>query len=212
MQMGIVGYVREVDEAIRRTLTAADRVLLAARRSRTHATPEVRHAVALMRIAVRAARREFAAGGTVGDVTYHFQERASAATRSALAAASMRERAALAELAAVPMDNDPDLGVPVVDQVAVAALVERTPSPLEALDRVQAMIRAVDVDRADEAQAVMRCSPWPSLTRRTPTTCACLWCRTAGTRWSTRGGSSVPTSSRGGCWPSWSCWSASTPC
>ena len=53
------------------------------------------------------------------------------------------------------IETDAELGLPVLDERALAALASREASPLQALETVQALVQAVDVDRADEAQPVM---------------------------------------------------------
>jgi cellulose synthase (UDP-forming) len=55
----------------------------------------------------------------------------------------------------LPIEPDSELGLPVVDDAALDALAARGLSPLEALGEIRALVRAIDVDRADEAQAVM---------------------------------------------------------
>jgi cellulose synthase (UDP-forming) len=154
MRTGVIGYVREVERAVRETLRAADRIVRSARRSAVAAGPEVVAALDELAEAVRAARAELTAGEPVGDVTFHFQQRVNAASRRAVAADLRALDADLAELG-LPVEPDRELGLPVVDEAALDALAARGLSPLEALGEIRALVRAIDVDRADEAQAVM---------------------------------------------------------
>ena len=154
MQIGVVGYVREVERAVREALKAADRVLRTARRTAQEQGPAVVAAVDDLRRAVAAARRELAEGEPVSEVTYRFQRRVDAASRTIVDADVSALHADLADLEQW-LQTDSELGLPVLDERALAALSARDASPLQALETVQALVRAVDVDRSDEAQPVM---------------------------------------------------------
>ena len=155
MQIGVVGYVRDVERAVRDTLRAADKVLRRASRAAQEQGPAVAAAIEDLRAAVRLARRELAAGEPVSEVTYRFQQQVDGASRGIVQADLAELRADLAELGQLPIEADDQLGVLVVDEQALHALSERAVSPLQALATVQVLVRALDVDRADEAQPVM---------------------------------------------------------
>ena len=155
MQIGVVGYVRDVERAVRDTLQAADKVLRRASRAAQEQGPAVAAAIEDLRAAVRLARRELAAGEPVSEVTYRFQQQVDGASRGIVQADLAELRADLAELGQLPIEADDQLGVLVVDEQALHALSERAVSPLQALATVQVLVRALDVDRADEAQPVM---------------------------------------------------------
>ena len=155
MQIGVVGYVREVEAAVRETLQAADRILRAAHRDAAGQGPAVLAALDELRRAVRVARDELTAGEPLSEVTYRFQRGVTAASRTAVAADVASLRADLAELGVGPVETDSELGLPVIDERALDALADRGLSPLEAIEQVRQLVRAIDVDRAEEAQAVM---------------------------------------------------------
>ncbi|WP_298459357.1 glycosyltransferase [uncultured Cellulomonas sp.] len=161
MQLGIVGYVREVDRSVRSALRAADRVLARAGRTPEARRPEVAAALADVREAVRAAQGQLTQGEPLADVTYAFQRRVDAAARGMVSQDVDRLRADLLEVArlgidvgdaAEPADEPADV---VLDDAALDRLAHRDWSPLGALESVRTLVRAVDIDRSDEAQPVM---------------------------------------------------------
>lgn len=154
MQIGVVGYVREVERAVRAALEAADKVLRGARKAASEQGPAVAAAVDDLRNAVWLARRELADGEPVSEVTYRFQKHVSDASRAVVEADLSALHADLAGLEDL-FETDVELGLPVLDEQALDALAAREASPLQALETVQALVRAVDVDRFDEAQPVM---------------------------------------------------------
>jgi cellulose synthase (UDP-forming) len=156
MQLGIVGYVRAVDRALRQALRTADDVLRAARRTGVEQgnDPAVA-AVDRVSEAVAAARAELEAGEPIQAITFRFQRACEAAAEGVVSADVALLQADLAALAALPVGTDAELAVPVVDEAGLRALASREWSPLGALEGVSELIRAVDVDRDDEAQPVM---------------------------------------------------------
>ncbi len=155
MQIGVVGYVREVERAVRDTIGAAGRILASARRSPEAQAPQVAAALDELEAAVAEARGGIWAGDPVSEITYRFQQHVDAASRTAVAGDLAALGADLAELAQLSVEIDSELGLPVIDERALEALSARALSPLTALGEIQALIRALDVDRNDEAQAVM---------------------------------------------------------
>jgi cellulose synthase (UDP-forming) len=155
MQLGVVGYVREVDKAVREALTTAARVLAAARDEAREQGPAVTAALDRVDEAVREARAALRAGDPVAEVTFRFQQRVSEASRAVVAADVEALRADLAAIEALPIDTDRELGTVVIDEVALDRLAQRDWSPLGALESIKALIAAVDVDLAHEAQPVM---------------------------------------------------------
>ncbi len=175
MQLGIVGYVRETERTVRSALVTSRRVLQRARRRADD--PRVAAALDEVARAGTAALRNLDAGEPIADVTYAFQRRVDEVSGSVVAADMAAIRAdleALGELApALPGGGGPGdgpgagagagAGAPddagrataVVDDDALAVLSAREWSPLGALASVRALLRAVDVDRPDEAQVVM---------------------------------------------------------
>lgn len=158
MQLGIVGYVRELDRSIAGALRAAARVIDKARSNPAASDPAVAAALDDVTAAVKEAREQLRAHAPLGEVTYRLHRRVDAATQSIVASdvagieADLRELAALAGpsgAGATPEEQAFDV------EQAVAALATRELSPLNALEAVQAVLRTIGVDRAGEAQPVM---------------------------------------------------------
>ena len=163
MQLGIVGYVREVERAVRDTLQASRRVLDKAVARARKDTPELVPSISVVLEAVHVAQRRLDEGVPVSEVTYEFQQTVQEASRSVVSDDLAAIRADLADLelltddslGLLPVDVDVELGVPIVDDAALDQLSRRELSPLAAVDSVRRLMTAVDVDRADEAQPMM---------------------------------------------------------
>ncbi len=155
MQLGIVGYVSEVETAVRTALSTSGRILDRALRRARRTEPESVEALAAVRAAVAEARRTLKAGEPLADVTYGFQRAVEAASRSTVDRDAAGIRADLEALVALAVDEDEELGLPVIDDLALDRLAARDWSPLGAIESVRALVEAVDVDRAGEAQPMM---------------------------------------------------------
>lgn len=153
MQLGLVGYVRETERSVREALRAARRVLEQAQRT----APDAEQAAVLHEVQEAAAQALGAldAGEPLSDVTYGFQRRVDAISASVVAHDVAGIQADLAAIAALPIARDDQIDAVVVDEPALARLADREWSPLGAIESVQALVRAVDVGRSAEAQAVM---------------------------------------------------------
>ncbi|WP_392544481.1 glycosyltransferase family 2 protein [Oryzobacter telluris] len=157
MQLGIVGYVREVEYAVADALRTSTRMLTRAEASAADHGQAAVTAVREVRTAATTARAELASGTPVSDVTYAFQQRVDVAARTIVDEDLASIRADLEEIGAlrdVPQLDD-ELGLLVVDDAAMSKLAQRDLSPLGALESVRQLVRAVDVDRSDEAQPMM---------------------------------------------------------
>ncbi|MDQ1130710.1 glycosyltransferase [Microbacterium sp. SORGH_AS_0888] len=158
MQLGIVGYVRELDRSVSRALRSAARVVERSRTSPAAADPAVAAALDEVAAAVAEARARLRAHEPLGEVTYRLHRRVDAATRSIVASDvagiddDLRELAALA--ASSGAGTSPEEHAFDVEQ-AVAVLTSKDLSPLNALEAAQAVLRTIGVDRAAEAQPVM---------------------------------------------------------
>jgi cellulose synthase (UDP-forming) len=155
MQLGIVGYVREVDAAVRSTLRTARRILRRAARSPEARDPATAAAIADVQRSVAQARKALDGGAPVSEVTYRFQQSVDAAARSIVQSDLEQIEADLRAIDELPAATDDELAVLVVDEVALDRLAERDWSPIGALTSVRRLVAAVDVDRADEAQPMM---------------------------------------------------------
>lgn len=155
MQLGIVGYVREVEDAVATSLRAGTRILTRAVRRARRESPQDAAALEQVLLAARDARRDVRAGRPVSEVTYTFQQALTTAGRGVVERDAANIRADLAEIAALAVSVDEELGLPVVDEEALARLSERDMTPLAAVESVRALMYVVDVDRDDEAQPMM---------------------------------------------------------
>jgi cellulose synthase (UDP-forming) len=156
MQLGITRYVSDVQLAVARALRTADRVLARARRGLDPTQTGARAALEQVVEAVARARAELRDGTALADVTYRFQQRVDAAARAVVAAdvdALQADLAAIAELSGELGEEGG--GLAEVDRAALSRLAARDWSPLGAIETVRTLVRAVDVDKDDEAQPVM---------------------------------------------------------
>ncbi|EFV90920.1 cellulose synthase catalytic subunit [Dietzia cinnamea P4] len=149
MQLGITGYVTAVEDGVARALRTADRVVRRAQKSAPPGQPEVAAALGSVRRAVRTARADLRSGEPLAEVTYRFQQEVDAAARTVVDADLGAIRADLDAIAA--LDEHASETV-VLDDAVLDDLAEREWSPLGAIESVRALISAVDVDRADEAE------------------------------------------------------------
>ena len=155
MQLGIVGYVREMSAAVRAALDAGSRVIArAVRQARRDADPALPALLGVQQ-AVGQARERLASGDAVADVTYEFQRQVDEAARGLVSSDLAGIEADLRAIRALPVDHDDELGVLVVDEAALERLADREWSPLGAIESVRGLLAAVDVDRDDEAQPMM---------------------------------------------------------
>ncbi len=159
MQLGIVGYVREVERAVKDTLRASRRIITRAIAQARRETPEAVPALTEGLHEVRQAQRRLASDVPVAEVTYRFQQALQRGSRSIVERDLAAIRADVAELEAMaggePIQTDAETGVLVVDEEALDRLSQHDWSPLGAIDSVRRLMDAVDVDRSDEAQPMM---------------------------------------------------------
>lgn len=153
MQLGIVGYVRDVEQSTARTLRAAEALLVKAARDRT-ADPAVRLQLRLLGGEVTQARVRLDAGDPIGEVTYRVQSAVDTASRELVRGDLARMRADLASIGELPVQRDAELDAVVIDDAGLDALTTRELSPLGAVGSVAALLQALRVDRPDEAQPV----------------------------------------------------------
>ncbi|HEV7949731.1 MAG TPA: glycosyltransferase [Glaciihabitans sp.] len=157
MQLGIVGYVRELDRSIVTALRSATRVVQKSRSHPAAKNPAVAEALDAVSEAIDTAKDQIKKNAPFAEITYDLHRRVDEATMSIVAVdiasldEDLREIRALAE-GGVGMSPDEYL----VDvQTSLTALATRELSPLNALEAVQAALRSIAIDRPDEAQPVM---------------------------------------------------------
>ncbi len=154
MQLGIVGYVRDVRHAVDRALRTSSRVL--AKAARTSTSDAGGEALEQVRAAVALARRQVGLGEPVSEVTWALRRAVDAASRTVVDEDLRSIRADLAvirELTEAGIESDP--GTVLVHDEALDALAARDLSPLASLTAVAGLMRAVDVGLGDEAQPMM---------------------------------------------------------
>ncbi|MDN4613769.1 glycosyltransferase [Leifsonia sp. F6_8S_P_1B] len=154
MQLGIVGYVRDVERTVRTALRASDRVLARAAREARH-DPATAELIREVRVRVAEASARLAEGQSVGEVTYRLQQDVDRVSRTAVDRDLVAMQEDLAAIATLPLERDAELAAFVVDEEALDRLADREWSPLGAIESVQSILAAVAVDRPDEAQPVM---------------------------------------------------------
>ena len=156
MQLGVSRYVGEVEVGVARALRTSRAILRSAKRSLGSDQPEVCIALDHILHEIGRARRELARGIALFDVTYRFQTRVAAIRRDLVAAdlkALQSDLAIIAELEGI--SHDQGLAHGTIDEGVLDQMAHRDWSPLGAVETVQALVNAVDVDRGGEAQAIM---------------------------------------------------------
>jgi cellulose synthase (UDP-forming) len=158
MQLGIVGYVKEVDRSVSSALREAARVLRASRSHPASSDPAVRGALDAVGDAIADARARLAAGDPIGELTYELHRRVDAATSSIVAVDLASLEADLREIAAMDSRGRHAAEDPAADFDGAAVLTQlstRELSPLNALEEVQAVLGRIGIERGDEAQPIM---------------------------------------------------------
>ncbi|GAC1451020.1 MAG: glycosyltransferase [Pseudarthrobacter sp.] len=155
MQLGLVGYVKETEKSIRRALTASRSAIRQARKSADVGTPLVSEVLDEVEAATLEAQEQLAAGEPLSEITYRVRRRVDAAAQTLVMADMSALQADLEEIAAMELAHVGESGVPVVADDAVQRMSARDWSPLGALESVQAVLDALNVERSDEAQPVM---------------------------------------------------------
>lgn len=154
MELGIVGYVRDVERTVRLSLRTAERMLAKAQRS-SRSDPETSRLIAEVRRHVEDAEARLRAGESVGEVTYRLQREVDAVSSTVVRGDLAAIEEDLRAIAALPLQADSELDAFVVDEVALERLADRDLSPLAAIDSVHRITEALAVDRPDQAQPVM---------------------------------------------------------
>ena len=151
MQLGLSRYVTEVEQSVHRAIRTSRRLLA---RAREEAQGDRRVTLALRKASsiVEQARTELARGDGISDVTYRFQRGIDAISTEYADADLAIMRDNLRELAAMSTDADAFAGI---DDAALELLGRRDTSPVAAIEAISLLASALDVDRGDEAQAIM---------------------------------------------------------
>jgi cellulose synthase (UDP-forming) len=156
MQLGVSRYASEVEVGVHRALKTARAVLRRARKGLGSSDDPARRALDSIEHDIRRARRELRRGDALFDVTYRFQRRVEAVRRELVEAdltAVQADLAAIAELERGTGGGSQSLAT--FDPAALEQMSLREWSPLGAVETVQALVDAVDVDLGGEAQPIM---------------------------------------------------------
>jgi cellulose synthase (UDP-forming) len=155
MELGIRGYVTEVERAVLTALRGARRVLTRAARSVPRDNRVVLGALAEVSAAVETARIGVAALEPLSAVTYTLQRRIDEISRDMVAIDMHLLARDLAAIRAMHVDTASDWDVLMDLDRTVDTLASRELSPLGAFESVSTLLRSIDVDRSDEAQPLM---------------------------------------------------------
>lgn len=156
MQLGVSRYAGEVEVGVHRALRTAGSVIAEAREQLAPDDERVARALDQIEYDIARARRELRRGVALFDVTYKFQKRVAAIRRELVEedlSTLQADLAVIAELEA--MTSGAGEGLATLNPVALEQMAHRDWSPLGAVETVQALVDAVDVDRAGEAQPIM---------------------------------------------------------
>ena len=155
MQLGLVGYVDEVERNVRRALKASGSAVRKARRSAQAADPTVTRLLDEVEQATQQARADLQNGRSLSEITYEVRRTVDSAVQALVASNFSALQEDLVEIST--MGPGPEHGALSPDELddAVARLSSREWSPLGALESVQAVLDAISVERDDEAQPIM---------------------------------------------------------
>ncbi|WP_282855647.1 glycosyltransferase family 2 protein [Microbacterium oxydans] len=153
MQLGIVGYVRNVTDSAARALKTSEALI--AREAEASTDPALATELGALRIAITRGRKQLAAGDSVAEVAARVRAAVAAAARLLVAPALAGLRAALAVIESLPVQQDAELGQVVVDEAGLDALAASELSPVTAVEAVRGLLDALRLDRAEEAQPIL---------------------------------------------------------
>lgn len=160
MQLGIAGYVQQVERTVRRVLRTSGSVLRKAREEAKQHGPGVLAALDQVEAAVDDARQEVRTAGrrtSIAEITYRFRQRVDAASRGLVDTDVVALHADLAELGELESSSGRHARpvTPLLDSASLAWLSRQEMSPLRAMASVRALVDAMDVSRSDEAQPIL---------------------------------------------------------
>ena len=155
MQLGVVGYVEEVERTVHEGLRRADSALARAGRLAAKSSTGLESTLATVRAAAASARVQVSAGEPLSGVTYRFQRQVDSASRSVVAADLAVMQEDLVAIGALAPEAEAANSLARLDDDALHRLAQRDWTPLGALESVREVMQALDVDRAEEAQAIM---------------------------------------------------------
>lgn len=153
MQLGIIGYVREVTESAASALRTSEQMI--EKEMRTASDENLRRELYSVLAAIRQGRRDLAGGAPVGEVAGAVLDAVHDASVILVAQDFAGIRADLAEIGALPIQHDAAIDALVVDEVGLDALAASDLSPLTAIDTVRGLMDVLRLDRGGEAQPIL---------------------------------------------------------
>ncbi|MFC4904866.1 glycosyltransferase family 2 protein [Kocuria oceani] len=155
MQLGLSGYVREVEQDVRDSLARTRTALRRARKSPEAANPVVAGMLDDVEAATERARAELRAGAPLTELTYRLQRAVDAAARRTVTQEFSQIEADLASIAALELPPEDGMVWPDELSSAVDRMSRRDLSPLASVEPVREVLAAVSVERPGEAQPLM---------------------------------------------------------
>lgn len=158
LQLGIVGYIKEVDRSVNAALRTAARVIEKSRQHPAASNPAMAAALDEVAAAVADARAHARDQVPFAEITYALHRRVDAASASVVAVdirSLENDLKDIQELAAAAGPGVSSTEYLFDVEATLASLAVRELSPLNALEAVQAVLLAIAIDRPNEAQPVM---------------------------------------------------------
>nr|WP_255622419.1 glycosyltransferase [Tessaracoccus sp. OS52] len=153
MQLGIVGYVREVADSTDHVLRVSAKLL--GTEIRNSRDSDLAEELASLRAGVVRARSRLRAGEPIGDVTFEVRELVSAASQRLSNRDVAAMKADLAILGQLPLERDAQLDAVVVDEMALDRLADAGLSPVGSIRAVGQLLEGLRIDRSEEAQPIL---------------------------------------------------------
>ena len=155
LQLGVTGYVREVERDVKVALGRTRVALRRARRSPEAADPAVAGLLDDVEAATRRARVDLRTGVPLAELTDRLQREVGAAARRTVTQDFDQIQSDLAVLAALDLPSEDQMVWPEELAAAVERMSRPDLSPLASIEPVREVLEAVSVDRPGEAQPVM---------------------------------------------------------
>lgn len=152
MQMGILGYVREIEENTQQSLRAAERLIL--KESRRAKDPELRQELGQLNQEIRQARTEISAGQPIADATYSLRTKVDEASQRLVDRDFTTMQADLAVIESIAPEGSTVVDGPVLDERQLDRIAVAELSPLGAVEVVRELVDMLNIDRGDEAQPI----------------------------------------------------------
>lgn len=153
MQLGIVGYVREITASTSRALRTAERLI--AKEARRTTDKELSTEFHELRDAIGRARADIADGEPIAEVTFTLREAIERTSKKLVARDFVAIRTDLKIIEQLPVERDTELDLVVIDETGLDRLMTAELSPLGAVEAVGGLLDALQIDRGDEAQPIL---------------------------------------------------------